>query len=234
MTSKKDNTIIDLDSLEIVFGSGKDSLKVLDIPQWRVEEGDQVAIFGPSGSGKSTFLHALAGLLVPSSGRLTVCGHSLERMSEAERDHFRAQYIGYIYQNFNLMQGFTALENVLVGMTFSPRKSDPKEAERLLGEVGLSHRLEYHPSQMSSGEQQRVAVARALANRPKVLLADEPTASLHPVNKEDVLRLLLDICDRHGCTLVVVTHEREVISLFKKTVTFLEFNRVYQNPAGGG
>ncbi len=155
-------------------------------------------------------------------------------MSEAERDHFRAQYIGYIYQNFNLMQGFTALENVLVGMTFSPRKSDPGEAERLLGEVGLSHRLQYHPSQMSSGEQQRVAVARALANRPKVLLADEPTASLHPVNKEDVLRLLLDICERYGCTLVVVTHEREVISLFKKTVTFLEFNRAYQNPAGRG
>ena len=234
MTNKKDNTIIDLDSLEIVFGSGKDAFKVLDIPQWRVEEADQVAIFGPSGSGKSTFLHALAGLLVPSSGRLTVCRHSLERMSEAQRDHFRAQYIGYIYQNFNLMQGFTALENVLVGMTFSQRKSDPKEAERLLGEVGLSHRLKYHPSQMSSGEQQRVAVARALANRPKVLLADEPTASLHPVNKEDVLRLLLDICKRYGCTLVVVTHEREVISLFKKTVTFLEFNRAYQSPVGGG
>ncbi len=100
MVSKKDNTIIDLDSLEIVFGSGKDALKVLDIPHWSVEEGDQVAIFGPSGSGKSTFLHALAGLLPPSKGRLTVCGHSLERMSEAKRDYFRAQYIGYIFQNF--------------------------------------------------------------------------------------------------------------------------------------
>jgi len=234
MVSKKDNTIIDLESLEIVFGSGKDALKVLDIPHWHVEEGERVAIFGPSGSGKSTFLHALAGLLPPSSGRLTVCGHSLEGMSEAERDHFRAQYIGYIYQNFNLLQGFTALENVLVGMTFSPHKGDPEEAEHLLSEVGLSHRLKYHPSQMSSGEQQRVAVARALANRPKLLLADEPTASLHPVNKEDVLRLLLDICERYGCTLVVVTHEREVISLFKKTVTFLEFNRAYQSPAEGG
>ncbi len=234
MVSKKDNTIIDLDSLEIVFGSGKDALKVLDIPHWSVEEGDQVAIFGPSGSGKSTFLHALAGLLPPTKGRLTVCGHSLEGMSEAKRDYFRAQYIGYIFQNFNLLQGFTALENVLMGMTFSPRKSDTKEAEYLLGEVGLSHRLKYHPSRMSSGEQQRVAVARALANRPKLLLADEPTASLHPVNKEDVLRLLLDICERHGCTLVVVTHEREVISLFKKTVTFMEFNRAYQSLEEGG
>jgi len=234
VASKKNNTIVDLDSLEIVFGSGKDAFKVLDVPSWHVEEGDKVAVFGPSGCGKSTFLHALAGLLPATRGRLTVCGHTLNGMSEASRDHFRAQYIGYIYQNFNLLQGFTALENVLVGMSFSPRKSDVKEAERLLDEVGLSHRLKYRPPQMSSGEQQRVAVARALANRPKLLLADEPTASLHPVNKEDVLRLLLDICDKYGCTLVLVTHEREVISLFEKTVTFLEFNKAYQNPARGG
>jgi ABC-type lipoprotein export system ATPase subunit len=225
--------IIELDSLEIVFDRGKEPLKVLDISHWGVEEGEQVAIFGPSGSGKSTFLHTLAGLLPVSRGRLTVCGHALEGMSEAKRDQFRAQYIGYIFQNFNLLQGFTALENVLMGMTFSLRKSDPEEARRLLDEVGLSHRLRYHPSHMSSGEQQRVAVARALANRPKLLLADEPTASLHPVNKEDVLRLLMDICDRHGCTLVMVTHEREVIGLFEKTVTFLEFNRAYQGPLGG-
>jgi len=112
MASKKDNTIIDLDSPEIVFGSGKDALKALDVPRWHVEEGDQVAIFGPSGSGESTFLHALVGLLPASSGRLTVCGHSLGLMSEAKRDSFRAQDIGYIYQNFNLLQGFTALEYV--------------------------------------------------------------------------------------------------------------------------
>jgi putative ABC transport system ATP-binding protein len=155
-------------------------------------------------------------------------------MSEAQRDRFRSQYIGYIYQNFNLLQGFTALENVLMGMTFSPRRPDPEEAERLLDEVGLSHRLRYRPSNMSSGEQQRVAVARALANRPKLLLADEPTASLHPVNKEDVLRMLLSMCDRHGCTLVLVTHEKEVISMFEKTATFLELNRAYQSPVGGG
>ena len=224
--------IIELDSLEIVFNKGKEHLKVLDISHWVVEEGDQIAVFGPSGSGKSTFLHALAGLLPVSKGRLQVCGEALNEMSEGRRDRFRAQYIGYIYQNFNLLQGFTSLENVLLGMTFSQRKSDPEEARRLLEEVGLSHRLKYYPSQMSAGEQQRVAVARALANRPKLLLADEPTASLHPLNKEDVLRLLLDICHRHGCTLVLVTHEREVIGLFDKTVTFLEFNRAYAGPIG--
>ena len=219
--------IIKLNSLEVAFDSGRENLKVLDIPHWQVEEGDQVAIFGPSGSGKSTFLHVLAGLLPVSKGTLSVCGHSLEGISEAARDRFRAKYIGYIYQNFNLLQGYTALENVLIGVSFSPRKGDFREAEHLLAEVGLSHRLKYYPSQMSFGEQQRVAVARALANRPKLLLADEPTASLHPVNKEDVLRLLRDICSRYGCTLVLVTHEKEVISLFEKTIPFLEFNRVY-------
>jgi putative ABC transport system ATP-binding protein len=219
--------IIELNHLEVAFNSGRETLKVLDIPHWQVEEGDQVAIFGPSGSGKSTFLHVLAGLLPVSKGTLSVCGHSLEGISEAARDRFRAKYIGYIYQNFNLLQGYTALENVLVGVSFSGRRGDFREAEHLLAEVGLSHRLKYYPSQMSFGEQQRVAVARALANRPKLLLADEPTASLHPVNKEDVLRLLQDICARYGCTLVLVTHEKEVISLFEKTIPFLEFNRVY-------
>ena len=221
--------IIELDSMEVNFNVGKESLKVLDIPRWNVEEGDRVAIFGPSGSGKSTFLNALSGLLPVTRGKINVCGHSLEAMSETQRDSFRARYIGIVFQNFNLLHGFSALENVLVGMTFSPRKPDLEEAKHLLNEVGLSHRLSYHPSRLSSGEQQRVAVARALANRPKLLLADEPTASLHPVNKEDVLRLLVDMCDRHGCTLVLVTHEQEVISLFQNTVTFLDLNQAYQS-----
>src|SRR4030067_3068476 len=104
--------IIELDSLEVVFDGGREALKVLDIAHWEVEEREQVATFGPSGSGKSTFLNVLAGLIPISKGKLTVCGHSLEKMSEAGRDGIRAQYIGYIYQNFNLLQGYTALENV--------------------------------------------------------------------------------------------------------------------------
>ncbi len=222
--------IIELDSVEVTFNAGKESLKVLDIARWNVTEGDRLAIFGPSGSGKSTFLYALSGLLPVTRGKINVCGHALQAMSEAQRDSFRARYIGIVFQDFNLLHGFSVLENVLVGMTFSPRKPNLEEAKHLLNEVGLSHRLNYYPSKLSSGEQQRVAVARALANRPKLLLADEPTASLHPVNKEDVLRLLLDMCDRHGCTLVLVTHEQEVISLFQNTVTFLELNRAYQSP----
>ena len=225
--------IIELSALEVTFNAGKEALNVLKIPQWGVKEGDRVAIWGPSGSGKSTLLNVLAGLLPATRGSIAVCGQALEHMSEAQRDSFRARNIGIIFQNFNLLQGFTALENVMVGMTFSSRKPDIAEAKHLLDEVGLSHRLNYLPARLSSGEQQRVAVARALANRPKLLLADEPTASLHPVNKEDVLRLLLDMCDRHGCTLLLVTHEREIISLFENTVPFLELNRSFHNQLEG-
>jgi putative ABC transport system ATP-binding protein len=223
---------IEVESLELGFESGKSRLKVLDIPHWRVERGEQIALFGPSGSGKTTFLHLLAGLITPLSGRLNVCGFSLEGMAEARRDRFRAQHIGYIYQNFNLLQGFTALENVLLGMTFAPRKGDPNRAESLLGEVGLSHRLHSYPSKLSLGEQQRVAVARALANRPQLLLADEPTGSLDPKNRDGVLELLKDICRTHGCTLVLVSHERDVIARFEKAVPFLELNRAFR--AAGG
>ncbi|MEW6262201.1 MAG: ABC transporter ATP-binding protein [Thermodesulfobacteriota bacterium] len=219
--------IIEIDAVEMIFGAGRDLLPVLKIPHWQVEEGARVAIFGPSGSGKSTFLHLLGGLLVPSKGMVQVCGERLADFSEVQRDRFRARYIGYIFQNFNLLPGFNILENVLVGMTFSRRKANPEEAAQLLDEVGLSHRLKHHPSQLSSGEQQRVAVARALANRPRILLADEPTASLHPVNKEDVLRLLLDMCDRYGCTLVLVTHEGGVLSLFDAKVEFAEINKAW-------
>jgi len=225
--------IIKLSDFEVVFNSGNDALKVLDIPHWSIKEGDRVAIWGPSGCGKSTLLYTLAGLMPATNGSISVCDHELNSMSEVQRDSFRARYVGFIFQNFNLLHGFTALENVLVGMTFSPRKPDVAEAEHLLHEVGLSHRLTYLPSRLSAGEQQRVAVARALANRPRLLLADEPTASLHPVNKKDVLRLLLNMCDRHGCTLLIVTHEREVISLFNNTVKFLELNRAFDSQSEG-
>jgi putative ABC transport system ATP-binding protein len=223
---------IEVKSLELIFERGKVRLKVLDIPHWRVERGEQFALFGPSGSGKTTFLNLLAGLLTPHSGRLKVCGHSLEGLPEAKRDRFRAQYIGYIYQSFNLLQGFTAAENVLLGMTFSPQKGDPNQAESLLSEVGLSHRLNFYPAQLSLGEQQRVAVARALANRPQLILADEPTGSLDPKNRDGVLKLLRDVCQKHGCTLVLVSHEKDVIAWFEKAIPFLQLNRAFQ-PMGG-
>ncbi len=222
--------IIEISSLELILGSGKNRMKILDIPCWQVEKGEQIALYGPSGSGKTSLLNIIAGLLLPSRGQVKVCHQSLESMSEAQRDLFRAQFIGYIYQNFNLLPGFNALENVLLGLTFgtSRRKKDRISiATTLLDEVGLSHRLTFFPFQLSLGEQQRVAVARALASRPQVILADEPTGSLDPKNRDGVLNLLREICQRHDCTLILVSHEKEVIASFNKTIPFLELNHAF-------
>lgn len=220
--------LIEVNSVELVYDSQHEPLKVLEIPYWQVEKGEQIALFGPSGSGKSTFLNLLAGLLPVTKGRLFVCGHSLEKMNEAPRDKFRAQCIGYIFQNFNLLPGFSVVENVLLGMTFSARRADLKEAKLLLDQVGLAHRLRYYPAQLSMGEQQRVAVARALANRPQLLLADEPTGSLDPINKKKILQLIRSISQIYGCTLILVSHEEDVLDFFEKALPFSSLNKAFQ------
>ncbi len=219
--------IVTVEGLKVTYNVGGETLAVLDIPHWSVEAGEQVAVAGPSGSGKSTLLHVLAGLLVPSAGTAEVCGARLDQMTESERDRHRAAHIGYIFQNFNLLQGYTALENVLVGMTFSGKGRSRTEAESLLRQVGLGHRLKHRPAEMSLGEQQRVAVARALANKPELLLADEPTGSLDPAHTREVIEMLRDVSRSHGCALVVVSHEHEVIRRFDRVERFMELNRAF-------
>lgn len=217
--------IIEMDSLDFVYEIGTHSIKILDILHWEIGDGDQVALYGPSGSGKSTLLYLLAGFLTATEGKLSVCGANLKILSEAERDRFRAEHIGFIFQNMSLLQGFTALENVWIAMTFAAQRGDRKEAEQWLTEVDLSDRLRHYPSQLSLGEQQRVAVARAMANRPHLVLADEPTASLDRSNKQMVINLLKRICERHGCTLVVVSHDPFVVDQFSHAVSFSDLNR---------
>jgi len=221
-----------IEGLELVYDSGQEKLKVLDVPAWSLEQGEQVAIYGPSGSGKSTFLHVLAGLLLPTRGTVEVCGYELHALSESARDRYRAEHIGYIFQNFNLLQGYTALENILLGMTFSRKKPDRALAEDLLRKAGIWERRKHYPSQMSIGEQQRVAVARALANRPKLILADEPTASLDPLHADGVMDTLREICRTHGCSLVLVSHETQVIGKFEKAIPFMELNRAFARKGG--
>jgi ABC-type lipoprotein export system ATPase subunit len=219
--------IIRVADLEVVYGRGASRLKVLDVPSWTVVEGEQVALHGPSGSGKSTLLHVLAGLLLPSAGSVQVAGARLENLGEAARDRFRARHVGYIFQSFNLLEGYTALENVLLGMTFTGKPRRERAAE-LLGEMDLGRRTSYYPRQLSFGQRQRVAVARALANLPELILADEPTGSLDPRRSGEVLRLMSDACRRHGSSLVVVSHETDVIKAFPRQVPFLELNRAFE------
>jgi ABC-type lipoprotein export system ATPase subunit len=201
-------------------------LKVVDLPSYQIAAGEQVVLLGPSGCGKTTTLHIIAGIIAPDSGRVVLDGLDLAGFSQAGRDRVRANKLGYVFQTFNLLKGFTALENVLLGMSFSNRKFDRQRAVDLLERVGLGHRLHHKPGKMSVGEQQRTAVARALANRPKLILADEPTANVDPANQQVVVDLIRDSCRQEGIALLMVTHNMEVAQQFERVDNLAELNRV--------
>jgi putative ABC transport system ATP-binding protein len=189
------------------------TVPVVDVPQFSLAENAQTALAGESGSGKTTLLHMIAGILAPDSGSIKLAGEELADLSEGERDHFRAQNIGYIFQTFNLLPGYTCVENVLLGMSFGPG-ADRSFAETLLKRVGLGERLRHYPRQLSTGQQQRVAVARALANRPKLVLADEPTGNLDHANARDALKLIREACRENNAALLLVSHDRETLAGF--------------------
>ena len=197
---------------------------VVDIAAFRLEAGEQVALSGTSGSGKTTLLNLIAGILPADAGRIQVDGRDMTALGEAGRDRLRASSIGYIFQTFNLLQGFSCLENVLLGMSFGPGP-DPAHARSLLGRVGLADRLDYRPRQLSTGQQQRVAVARAVANRPRLVLADEPTGNLDPANARQALELIRGICTESNAALLLVSHDPAVLGSFGRVVPLQELNR---------
>ena len=189
---------------------------VLSIDHLEIPGGSEWVITGKSGSGKTTFLNLIAGILLPDRGQVVVEGTDIALLPETKRDLFRARKIGFVFQTFHLLPGFTALENVQLGMLFAG-KSDRAKAEGLLERVGLADRMRYHPAEMSVGQQQRVAIARALANDPALILADEPTGNLDPETGVIVLDLLREMCSTGGTTLVAVTHQPQVVEAFPKT-----------------
>jgi putative ABC transport system ATP-binding protein len=204
---------------------GGETVAVLDIAALAVAEKEQLALTGQSGSGKSTLLHVISGIMRPDAGTVRIDGHDITRLGEAATDRLRADTLGLVFQQFNLLPGFTALENVLVAMSFGSGKPDRWRAADLLASVGLSHRLHHKPAELSVGQQQRVAVARALANRPRVVLADEPTASIDSAHQEQVIDLLKTTCAEQDVALVVVTHAPEVAAAFPRRLRLEDFNR---------
>lgn len=200
-------------------------LPILNVPHFEVAAGEQVVIRGRSGCGKTTLLHSIAGISRVDGGSIRIDGVDIARMSEAARDRFRARNIGYVFQTFNLLPAFSALENVMLGMSFTRQRPDRAWAMELLDRVGLSHRLTHKPPMLSVGEQQRVAVARALANRPKLLLADEPTANVDPRNQQQIVDLIRDTCQSEKIALVMVTHADEVAAQFERIDDLEQLNQ---------
>ena len=201
-------------------------LPILDIADFSVDAGEQVVLVGRSGCGKTTLLHIVAGIGRPTSGRVKIDGWDIVLMAEAEVDQFRAERIGYVFQTFNLLPSFTAIENVLLGMTFGRVRADRDRARQLLKRVGLAERLTHKPPMLSVGEQQRVAVARALANRPQLILADEPTANVDVGNQQQIIDLLRETCQEERVALIIVTHAPEVAEQFGRMEYLEKINGV--------
>ena len=194
---------------------------IIDIESFILEEAEICGLSGESGSGKTTFLHLLAGILTPDSGSIEFMGVDTGLLW-LERDNL-SDKIGYIFQSFNLLQGFTALENLEIAMSFS--SSPEREYALELLDSWLSNRLEYYPHQLSIGQQQRVALARALVNKPKIVLADEPTGNLDSLNAAKVFELLCNLCTDYKSALLMVTHDQAVLESFEKKVDLSNLNR---------
>jgi len=200
--------------------------RIVEVPEFALAANDEFALAGESGSGKTTFLNLIAGILRADAGTIQLDGAAVSSFSESERDRFRATTIGYIFQTLNLLQGYTCLENVLLGMSFGAG-ADRAFAEALLKRVGLGNRLKHYPRQLSSGQQQRVAVARALANKPKLVLADEPTGNLDHKNASESLKLIREACRESSAAFLVVSHDREVLAQFERVGDFHKINRAF-------
>lgn len=188
-------------------------LTVLDLASLQVAAGEIVALTGKSGSGKTTLINIVAGILAPTEGQVLVNGQAIYDLSEAGRDRFRAENIGYVFQSYNLIPSLSAYDNVMCAMYFGRRiykEERDRRCRELLALVGLTKRSDHLPSELSGGEQQRVSVARAIANHPRILLADEPTANLDAANREAIMDLLFDLREQEQLTILMSSHDDDL------------------------
>ena len=219
-------SLLTVTNLEKTYVSPEGSQsRIINVPHFEMDAGKQIALQGSSGAGKTTFLNLIAGILQADRGHIVVAGEEMTSLSESERDSLRAHYIGYIFQTFNLLAGYTALENVMLGMMFGTG-IDTDFAQHLLERVGLGDRIQYRPSQLSVGQQQRVAVARAVANRPRLVLADEPTGNLDYHHANEAVTLIREICHENSAALLIVSHDSEVLEQFEEAKDFAQVNCV--------
>ena len=210
--------ILSVSNLSKVYQSGSRKLTVLDEVNFDIKAGEIISIVGPSGSGKTTLLGLCAGLDSANTGNVSLNGENLQSMNEDQRAAVRNQHVGFIFQNFQLLPTLTALENVMVPLELKKRKDARSKAQELLNKVGLGDRGTHYPTQLSGGEQQRVSIARAFANEPKILFADEPTGNLDTETGEMIEKLIFDLNKEQGTTLVLVTHDLDLAAKTQRII----------------
>ena len=228
--TRPDCAVISLADVSREYTGHAGTVRALDHATFSIVAGEWVAITGPSGSGKSTLVNLLGCLDRPTSGELKIDGHDVTSMSATELDRFRADKIGFIFQQFHLIPYLSALENIMLAQYFHSM-TDEAEARAALDRVGLAPRANHLPSELSGGEQQRVCIARALINNPPILLADEPTGNLDAANQQIVANLLQDL-HRNGHTIVMVTHDPEMAGLAQRRIA-LNHGKIFCHPIGG-
>ena len=211
--------LIEVKNLCKVYGSGEAKVDALKDINLEIEQGEFVAIVGPSGSGKSTLLHLLGGVDKPSSGEVIIKGESIYKLKEKELSILRRRKIGFVFQFFNLIPVLTAEENIEMPVLLDGNKIDKKYMDELLKLLGLETRRKHHPSELSGGQQQRVSIGRALANKPSVILADEPTGNLDSKNSKEILELLKYSAKKYNQTLILITHDMNIAKAADRIIT---------------
>lgn len=204
---------------------------VLDVPAFKLKAGERFFLFGPSGSGKTTFLEILAGILWPQSGKVIVNGIDLVGLTASRKDQFRALHLGIIFQQFNLISYLNVKENIDLPFLFNGKPKDEVLQDRLLSKLGISHLKNKIVAELSTGQQQRVAVVRALCSKPELIIADEPTSALDYDHREKFLSLLFELCEEQKATLVFVSHDRSIQKMFSSSASLLDLNRAKVLPA---
>ncbi len=216
--------MLNVESVVKKFRQGSNEVRALNGLSMQIEQGKFIAIMGPSGCGKSTLLHVMSGLTNVDAGKVEINGNDISRFSDRELTQFRRNHIGLVFQSFNLITSLTAYDNVRLPM--KDTNDSKKKVERILARMGLQDRIHHRPAAMSGGEQQRVAIARALINDPAVVFADEPTGSLDSVTGQEVCRILHELCDEQGKSVVLVTHEPNVARWASKVFVMRDGNIV--------
>jgi putative ABC transport system ATP-binding protein len=211
--------ILSVEHLHKVFKSAEQCVTVLTNINFALQAGSTCAIIGPSGSGKTTLIAICAGLERPTGGSVLLNGTAVESAAEEELSRVRNESVGFVFQSFQLLPSLTALENVMVPAEIRGERHARSRAGELLAQVGLAHRSRHYPIQLSGGEQQRVAIARAFMNRPRILFADEPTGNLDTETARDIVRLLFQLNDENGTTLVLVTHDSELTQQAERVIS---------------